>query len=160
MLFLVLVLYVGGPEVWKFRLIMQLITSTMTEYRLYFSMMGKKEKLHERSHTSTGRINWILVSHDPDISPDFDLKLNPTALTASPHQIHPVYLALIMSISNLDIVSSMVLSILGITLVLIEIISRKISEERDSRQQQQTEVHVDTEVDTAVGSDNDSTSNL
>ena len=123
-------------------------------------MMGKKEKLHEHSHTSTGRINWILVGHDPDISPDFDLKLNPTALTASPHQIHPVYLALIMSISNLDIVSSMVLSILGITLVLIEIISRKISEERDSRQQQQTEVHVDTEVDTAVGSDNDSTPNL
>ena len=41
----------------------------------------------------------------------------------------------------------MVQSILNLTLVLIEVILRKISKERDSRQQQRTEVHVDTEVE-------------
>ena len=54
----------------------------------------------------------------------------------------------------------MVLSILDLTQVLIEVILRKISEERDSRQQQHTpesEVHVDTEVDTVVDTDNEPT---
>ena len=37
--------------------------------------------------------------------------------------------------SNLDIVSGMVLSILDVTLVLIEVILRNIGKERDSRQQ-------------------------
>ena len=57
-------------------------------------------------------------------------------LTASPPQTDPVHRALIMS--NLDIVSGIVLSILDVTLVLIEVILRKVSEQRDPRQQQRT----------------------
>ena len=56
----------------------------------------------------------------------------------------------------------MVLNILDLTLVT-EVILRKISKERDSRQQQRTlepEAHLDTEVDTAVDSDNEPTPNL
>ena len=113
----------------------------------------------QSSHTST-RVSWILVSQDPHISLDLDLRPVLIPLTASPPQIH---LALIMSISNLDIVSGVVLSILDLTLVLTEVIFRKIIEERDSRQQQmdsESEVHLDTEVDTAVDSDNEPTPNL
>ena len=41
-----------GPKVWKLGLTMQLITSTVkTKYILYFSIMGRKEKRHKRSHT-------------------------------------------------------------------------------------------------------------
>ena len=99
--------------------------------------MGKKKSgsniaIHLR------KISSILASQDPDISPDLDLRLGLIPVTASPPHIHPVHLALIMDTSNLDIVSGMVLSILNLTLVLTEVTLRKISEERDSRQQQRT----------------------
>ena len=59
----------------------------------------------------------------------------------------------------------MVLSILDPTLVLIEVILRKIREERDLRQQQRTlesevRVGLDTEIDTVVDSDNEPTPKL
>ena len=101
------------------------------------------------------RISSVQVSQYLDVSLELDQRLGLILLTASPPQVHPVHLALIMS--NLNIVSGMVLSILDVTLVLIEVMLRKINEERDSRQQQRTresEVHVDTEVDTVVDSDN------
>ena len=105
---------------------------------------------------SLRRISWVLASQYPDISLDLDLRLRLIPLTAFSPQIHPVHLALIMS--NLDIVSDIVLSILYVTLVLIEVILREISKERDFRQQQRTlgsEVHVDTEVATVVDTDNE-----
>ena len=83
------------------------------------------------------RISWILVIKDPDIRPDLDRRLGLIPVAGSATQIHPIHLALIMSISNLDIISGMVLSILDLTLVLIEVILRKMIEERDWRQQQQ-----------------------
>ena len=82
------------------------------------------------------RISSVLVSQYPDISLDLDQRLGLIPLTASPPQIHPVHLALTMS--NLYIVSGMVLSILDVTLVLMEVILRKISVERDLRQKQET----------------------
>ena len=57
----------------------------------------------------------------------------------------------------------MVLSILDLALVLIEVILRKISKERDLRQQRKTlesEVHVDTEIGTVVDTDNEPTPTL
>ena len=121
-----------GPEVWKFELIMQLITGTVKD-----KIQAKKEKRHKRSDTSkknkldTGKSRSRHKSRPRQ-------KAGLTPLTASPPQIYPVHLALIMSISNLDIVRVMVPSILDLTLVLIKVILRKISKERDPRQQQQT----------------------
>ena len=77
------------------------------------------------------RIRWILVSKDPDISLDLDLRLGLIPLTASPPQIHPVHLALVMSISNLNIISGMVLSNVDLTLVLTDVMLGKISKERN-----------------------------
>ena len=99
------------------------------------------------------RISWILVSKDPDISLDLDLRLGLIPLTTSLPQIYPVHLALVMSISNFDIISGMVLR--------NQDVDRGHIKKNKPRKRFETittdsesEVHVDTEVDTAVDSDN------
>ena len=101
------------------------------------------------------RISWVLVSQYPDVSLDLDVRLGLIPITASPPQIHPVHLALIMS--HLDIVSGMVLSILYVTLVLIEVIKKNKRRMRfeTTTTDSKSEVHVDTEVDTVVDFDNE-----
>ena len=79
-----------GPEVWKFGLIMQLITSTVKDkvQAIFFSKSDTNVAIHVR------RISWILVIKDSDISPDLDRRLGLIPVTASLPQIHPVHLAL------------------------------------------------------------------
>ena len=101
------------------------------------------------------RISWVLLSQYPDISLDLDLRLGLIPLTASTPQIHPVHLALIMS--NLDIVSSMVLSILCDSSPDRSHIKKNKQRKRfqTTTTDSESEVHVDTEVATVVDTDNE-----
>ena len=78
-----------GPEVWKFGLIMQLITMTVKDkVQAIFFNNGEKSCTNVAIHLRRRRkISWILVSQDADISLDLDLRLGLIPLTASPPQI-------------------------------------------------------------------------
>ena len=88
--------------------------------------MGKKEKRHKHSHTSKKN---KLCSQDSDRVYRPRPKARPDSSNSFSTSDTSVHLAMIMS--NLDIVSGMALSILDLTLVLLEVILGKISEERD-----------------------------
>ena len=103
------------------------------------------------------RISWILVSQDPDISLDLDLRPGLIPLTASPPQIH---LALIISISKLCIVSTKH-SRSDSSPDRAHITKNKQRKRFETTtMDSESEVHLDTEVDTAVDSDNEPTPNI
>ena len=120
--------------------------------------MGKKEKLHKRCHNLRRRkITWILVSQNPDVSL---ARPGPKARPDSSDSFSTE--ALIMNISNIAIVSGMVLSILDLTLVQKGHVkkNKRIKRSETTTADSKSEVHVDTEIDTAVDSDNEPTPNL
>ena len=107
------------------------------------------------------RISWVLVSQDPNISPDLDLRQGLIPLTASPPQIHPVHLALIMSIINLDISTGTKHSRSDSSPDRSHIKKNKRRKRFETTTtDSESEVHIDAEVDTVVDSDNEPTPTL